>query len=86
MNRRPAVCMWLRSAPVPRFYFLYRLSQPLQQRLFLVPTLLQGPLGWRLLFGVALLPAAAVMVVVPWLYETPNRYSTTPVELLKRNV
>jgi hypothetical protein len=34
---------------------------------------LQGSLGWRLLFGVAVLPAAAVLVVVPWLYETPHR-------------
>jgi hypothetical protein len=33
----------------------------------------QGSLGWRLLFGVAVLPAAAVLVVVPWLYETPHR-------------
>uniref|UniRef100_A0A383VJ39 Major facilitator superfamily (MFS) profile domain-containing protein n=1 Tax=Tetradesmus obliquus TaxID=3088 RepID=A0A383VJ39_TETOB len=32
----------------------------------------QGALGWRLLFGVAVLPAAAVLVVVPWLYETPH--------------
>jgi hypothetical protein len=36
---------------------------------------LQGSLGWRLLFGVAVLPAAAVLVVVPWLYETPHRWA-----------
>jgi MFS family permease len=33
----------------------------------------QPPLGWRLMFGMGVLPAAAVLCVVPWLYETPHR-------------
>jgi hypothetical protein len=42
-------------------------------QVFLHILYVQGSLGWRLLFGVAVLPAAAVLVVVPWLYETPHR-------------
>jgi len=30
-------------------------------------------LGWRLLYAMGTLPAMAVLVITPWLYETPHR-------------
>lgn len=33
----------------------------------------QGQLGWRLLFAMGTLPTVTVLMVTPWLYETPQR-------------
>jgi MFS family permease len=33
----------------------------------------QSNLGWRLLFAMGMLPAMAVLIVTPWMYETPHR-------------
>lgn len=33
----------------------------------------QSDLGWRLLFAMGTLPALTVLMVTPWLYETPHR-------------
>lgn len=34
----------------------------------------QSDLGWRLLFAMGTLPAFTVLLVTPWLYETPHRW------------
>jgi MFS family permease len=39
----------------------------------------QSDLGWRLLFAMGTLPALTVLLVTPWLYETPHRWDVTQV-------